>query len=255
DAVNLAVARDGARLTGRLGDIRIQAGDTLLLEARPGFAEQQRLSRDFLLVSELNNAKLPRYERAWVAAGILSVMVAAAASGVASMLEAALAAAAAMILLRCTSAAAARRSIDWSLLVVIGAALGLGAAMDSSGLAATFATHWLGLAGGSAWLALLLVYALTSLLTEVITNNAAAVLVFPFAEAIAESLGVSLWPFIVAIMMAASASFATPIGYQTNLMVYGPGGYRFSDYLRIGVPLNLLTGAVVVALVPFIWPF
>jgi di/tricarboxylate transporter len=92
-------------------------------------------------------------------------------------------------------------------------------------------------------------------MTEVITNNAAAVLMFPIAQSTAESLDVSLWPFIVCLMMAASASFATPIGYQTNLMVYGPGGYHFSDYLRIGVPLNILLGLVTIALAPFIWPF
>ena len=105
------------------------------------------------------------------------------------------------------------------------------------------------------WLLLLLVYAITSLLTEMITNNAAAVIMFPLSVSVAGALGVSPVPFIIAIMVAASASFATPIGYQTNLMVSGPGGYRFSDFMRIGIPLNLLLAAVSVLVIPRVWPF
>jgi di/tricarboxylate transporter len=127
--------------------------------------------------------------------------------------------------------------------------------MQASGAAAAISSTWLQLAGGNPWLALAAVYVMTSAFTAVITNNAAAVLVFPIAAAAASSLHVSLWPFVVVIMMAASASFATPIGYQTNLMVYGPGGYRFADYLRLGLPLTLLLGTVTVTLAPLIWPF
>jgi di/tricarboxylate transporter len=105
------------------------------------------------------------------------------------------------------------------------------------------------------WLALALVYAMTAVFTEVITNNAAAVLMFPIALALSEQLGVSFLPFAVAVMIAASASFITPLGYQTNLMVYGPGRYRFTDYVRIGTPLALLVGAVAIALIPQIWSF
>lgn len=255
DAVVIAVARNGARVRGKVGDIEIRTGDTLLLESRPSFITRQRNSRDFLLVSEVRDATLPRYERAWTAIAVLAGMVVAAASGVLTMLEAALVAAGFMLVTRCTSAGSVRNRIDWSVLVVIGASLGLGAAMAASGAAASIASWWIGLAGGSPWLALLAVFVVTSAFTEVITNNAAAVLVFPIAEATAMSLGVSLWPFVAVVMMAASASFATPIGYQTNLMVYGPGGYRFTDYLRIGTPLNLLLGALAVLLAPLIWPF
>jgi di/tricarboxylate transporter len=99
------------------------------------------------------------------------------------------------------------------------------------------------------------VYAVTTVFTEIITNNAAAILIFPIALASAQKLGVNLMPFVVAIMVAASASFATPLGYQTNLMVYGPGGYRFTDYTRIGLPLNILMGVVTVFLAPLVWPF
>ena len=255
DAVVLAVARDGQRLSGKVGDVTLRAGDTLLLETRPTFVAQYKSSRDFLLVGEVRGSAVPRHDRAWVALLVLAAMVGSAALGVLSMLEAALVAAGLMLITRCTTGSDARASIDWSVLIVIGAALGLGSAMESSGAALRIAEAWLGLAGENPWIALAAVYLLTSVFTELITNNAAAVLVFPIAQATAAGLGVSLWPFVGVIMIAASASFATPIGYQTNLMVYGPGGYRFGDYVRIGLPLNLLIGIVTVLLAPLVWPF
>lgn len=255
DAVVIAVARNGERIEGRIGDIVLHTGDTLLLEARPSFVQQQQHNRDFLLVHPLLGEAVPRHDRAWLATSILLVMVALATSGWLSMLEAALLAGGAMLVTRCTSAVSARASIDWSVLVMIGASLGLGSALEVSGAARAIASSGLSLVGDNPWLVLLVIYGLTTLLTEIITNNAAAVLMFPIAQSTAQSLDVSFWPFVVCLMMAASASFATPIGYQTNLMVYGPGGYRFSDYLRIGVPLNILLGLVTVALAPLIWPF
>jgi di/tricarboxylate transporter len=255
DAVVIAVARNGARMRGKVGDIRVLAGDTLLLESRPSFLRRQRNSADFLLVSELRDATLPRYDRAWIAIGILVLMVALATSEMLSMLEASLLAAGLMIATRCTSASGARDRVDWSVLTIIGASLGLGAAMTASGAAESIALWWIGMAGDSPWLALIAVYAITSVFTELITNNGAAVLVFPIAEATAQGLGVSLWPFVAVVMVGASASFATPIGYQTNLMVYGPGGYRFLDYLRIGGPLNVILGVIAIILAPLIWPF
>jgi di/tricarboxylate transporter len=253
-AVVIAVARDGERLLGKVGDIRLRAGDTLLIEARPSFLEQQRHSRDFLLVSEIQGASPPRHERALVSALILLGMVVAAAT-FADMLLAALVAAGLMVATRCTTVARARASIDWSVLAVIGASFGLGKSLEVTGAAPYLAQSWLSLAGEGPWLALAAVYLVTMLFTEFITNNAAAVLVFPIAQATAGALGVSFWPFVVAIMMAGSASFATPIGYQTNLMVYGPGGYRFTDYIRFGLPLNFLLAAVTICLIPLFWPF
>jgi di/tricarboxylate transporter len=255
DAVVIAVARNGERIEGRIGDIVLRAGDTLLLEARPAFVQQQQHNRDFLLVHPLQGEAVPRHERAWLATLVLVGMVVLATMGWLSMLEAALLAGGLMLVTHCTSAASARASIDWSVLVMIGASLGLGSAMEVSGAARGIADAGLQLVGDNPWLVLLVIYGLTTLLTEVITNNAAAVLMFPIAQSSAASLEVSFWPFIVCLMMAASASFATPIGYQTNLMVYGPGGYRFSDYLRIGAPLNIVLGLVTVALAPLIWPF
>ena len=255
NAAVIAVARNGERIRKKIGDIVLQPGDTLLLEANPAFAEQHRNSRDFYLVSKLDDSTPPRHERAWIALGILAGMVFVATMGWLTMLNAALLAGGAMILTRCITASNARRSVDWQVLIVIGAALGIGQAMDSSGAARTIVDGLLGTIGTHPWLALAVVYLLTMIFTEVMTNNAAAALMFPIAMSTAESLGVNATPFIMSIMIAASCGFATPIGYQTNLMVYGPGGYTFSDFVRFGGLLNLLVAATTIALAPVIWRF
>jgi di/tricarboxylate transporter len=140
-------------------------------------------------------------------------------------------------------------------LVVIAASFALGNAMTVTGAADWVVGGLLGIGNLSPWQVLVLVYLLTALFTEVITNNAAAVLMFPIALALSQQLDVSVLPFAVAVMFAASASFITPLGYQTNLMVYGPGRYKFSDYVKIGMPLSLIAGAVSVTLIPMIWSF
>ena len=255
NAVVIAAARNGERLTGKIGDIKLRAGDMLLVESHAGFIPRQKDSRDFYLVSGVENSTPRRFEKAPWAFVILIGMVLAVALGRLSMLQAVFLAAGAMLLTRCCSTAQARRSIEWNVLVVIAAALGIGLALEKTGAAAGLADLLLGLVSEHPWGALAMVYLVTTVFTEIITNNAAAALVFPIAMSTAERLGVNPMPFITCIMIAASASFSTPIGYQTNLMVYGPGGYRFSDYLRIGIPLNLLFGLVAVALAPLIWPF
>lgn len=255
NAVVVAVARGGQRLSGKIGDIVLQAGDTLLLETHPEFLNNHRNTRDFYLVSQVQDSTPPRHERAGVALVILGAMVITAASGLLSMLNAALLAAGAMLIMGCCTGAEARRTMDWQVLLVIGTALGIGRALEQSGAAPALADGIIQLAGGHPWLVLLAVFVITSLFTELITNNAAAVLVFPVAFSAAQGLGVSFMPFVICIMIAASASFSTPIGYQTNLMVYGPGGYRFADYLRFGIPLNLVVMTVTVSLAPLVWPF
>ena len=142
----------------------------------------------------------------------------------------------------------ARRSLDASVLLTIGAAIGISVALDTSGAARSLALVVQGLLGHGQWQALLAVYLGTLLLTQMITNNAAVALMVPLALAMASELGMAVRPLLLAVIMAASASYATPMGYQTNLMVYGPGGYRFSDYLRLGVPLHLITAIVALAL-------
>jgi di/tricarboxylate transporter len=255
DAVVLAVSRQGQRVRSKIGDIVLQPGDTLLLEARPAFVQQQRNSRDFFLVSSIEDSTPLRHERAVLAISILAGMVTAVAVGFLSMLEAALIAAGLMLVCQCTTEAAARRNVDWQVLIVIGAALGIGAALQETGAALRVAVLLTGLAGSNPWLNLLVIYLVTTMFTELITNNAAAVLLFPIAIAVANSLGVSFVPFVIAVTMAASASFATPVGYQTNLMVYGPGGYRFGDFFRVGAPLNLLGAALATLVIPLVWRF
>ncbi|MCA9074477.1 MAG: SLC13 family permease [Planctomycetaceae bacterium] len=255
DAAVVAVARSGRRISGRIGDIVLQAGDTLLLEARPSFVKELQDSPDFYLISGVENSTSVRHNRANVAIAILACLVIVASMEWLEMVTASLLAAALMIVTGCCSVSEAHKSIDWSVLLVIGGSLGVGLTLDRSGAALAIANAMIGWAGGEPYLVLGAVYLTTMLFTELITNNAAAVLVFPIGIASAASLGLSPMPFAMAVMMAASAGFATPIGYQTNLMVYGPGGYRFSDYLRFGIPLDLLIMTICLILIPLIWPF
>lgn len=237
----------------KIGDIELRVGDTVLVEAHPRVVEAHRHSRELFLVSVPGSQPL-RHERAWIAIAILSVMVAVnAAESVThvSLLVAASVAAALMIATGCLSLEQARKAIDWQVLLAIGAAIGIRKAMDKSGAAATLAE---GLVGATSALGprgvLLGVYLTTLLCTELVTHSAAAVIAFPIAKAAALSLGVPFMPFAVVIAIAASSGFALPTAYQTPLMVYGPGGYRFTDFLRIGLPLDLIIMAVTVLLVP-----
>ncbi|MCC7399765.1 MAG: SLC13 family permease [Planctomycetes bacterium] len=251
----LAVARNGERVGGRLGDVRLRGGDLLLVEADHGFDERARAAQDFLLVRSLEGSTPRQHDRAPIAVLILLLMITLGSLGVYPMLVAAGLAAGAMVATRCCSLAEARRGIDWSILVVIGASLGIGEAMRSSGASRLLADGIAALVGGGPWLALGVIYSATAVLTALIANSAAVALVFPIAAATAAGLGVELLPFAVAITMAGSASFATPIGYQTNLMVYGPGNYTFADFLRVGLPMNLVVGITTVALTPLAFPF
>ena len=255
NAVILSVSREGRRVPGKLGDITFRMGDTLLLEASHQFVEQYRFRRDFLLVSALNDSTPPDFHKAPRALGILAVMVLLSATGLLTILEAAFLAAGAIIGTGCLTASRARRSVDLPVLVIIASSFALGNAMTETGAAQWVAGGLLDFGPLTPWLALAMVYVLTAIFTEVITNNAAAVLMFPIALAVSEQLGVNFLPFAVAVMFAASASFITPLGYQTNLMVYGPGRYRFTDYLRLGVPLSLLIGSVAIGLIPLVWGF
>tara|TARA_Y100001001_G_scaffold125633_1_gene124129 strand:- start:2760 stop:4526 length:1767 start_codon:yes stop_codon:yes gene_type:complete len=255
NAVILSLSREGKRVPGKLGDITFRMGDTLLLEASHQFVEQYRFRRDFLLVSALNDSTPPDFHKAPRALGILALMVLASASGLLQIMEAAFLAAGAMIVAGCITASRARRSVDLPVLVVIAASFALGNAMTETGAAVWVAGGLLGFGELTPWMALALIYLITAAFTELITNNAAAVLMFPIALAISEQLGVEFLPFAVAVMFAASASFVTPLGYQTNLMVYGPGRYQFLDYVKIGLPLSILVGLTAVLLIPMVWSF
>jgi di/tricarboxylate transporter len=254
-AAVLAVARSGQRLSGKIGDIVLQPGDTLLLEAHADFANQQRNSNDFYLVSSVANSAPVRHDRAWTALITLVAMILVVTLLDWDMLTAAFVAAIAMIATRCCTSDEARQSIDWSVLVTIGAASGIAKALQTTGLAEAITKQMIAWAGPNEWVQLAVIYFLTMVLTELITNNAAAQLMFPLALSTVDRLHCDYHPFAVAIMVAASMGFATPFGYQTNLMVYGPGGYKFTDYLRVGIPLDLLMMVVTVLLTPVFFKF
>lgn len=255
DAAVIAVGRGGQRIPGKIGDIVLQPGDTLLLEAHQDFVRQQRNSNHFFLVSSVENSTPMRHQKAWTALIILGAMVFASSIANIDILAAALCAGIAMLVTRCVTGTEARQSIDWPVLTTIGAAAGIAKAIESTGLAAAVTDRMISIGGDNAWVQLGLLYFITMILTELVTNNAAAQLMFPLAMATVTRLNVNYMPFAAAIMIAASMGFATPFGYQTNLMVYGPGGYKFSDYLRVGIPLDLLMMVVTVALAPLVWPF
>ena len=255
NAVAIAVARNGKRINKKIGDIVLQPGDNLLLETHPSFFDLKRNSRDFYLISRIDDSTPLRHDRSLISILILVGMVSLAAFEILSMLKAAMLAAGLMLVTGCCSVNAARRSVDWQVLLVIAASFGIGNALEVTGLAKAIAENLIALGGGNPWISLAIVYLVTTVFTELITNNAAAVLIFPIALETARGLGVNIMPFAVTIMLAASASFATPIGYQTNLMVYGPGGYQFSDYLKFGIPLNILYGVTTVVLAPLVWGF
>jgi di/tricarboxylate transporter len=255
NAVVLAVSRHGALLRSKVGDVTLVPGDTLLLEARPSFYEEHRYTRDFYLVSPIEDSSPPRHERAPVTLIILGGMVALATLEWLSMLQAAMLAAGFMIMTGCVSGSDARSSIDTEVLLTIAASIGLGQALLKTGAAEAVATGLIGFAGSNPWTTLTMVYITTLILTEVVGHAAAAVLIFPIAMSTAQSLGVNVAPFAISIMMSASLAFASPIANQTHLMVWGPGGYRFTDFLRMGIPMDIITATASILLIPMIWPF
>ena len=256
NAAVVAVGRGDKQLTGKLGDVRLEVGDVLLLEASPSFLHRHRQLADFFMVSAFRQGSVRRPERAWLAIVIMLAMVISAAAGMVSIMTAALVAAIAMVASRCCTMSEARQSIDWSILILIGAAMGIGSAMLQSGAADALAVGVIGLAGNNEYFSLALIFLVTMLCTELITNSATAVLMFPIALKTAAGLPgeCSSTPFVIAVMIAASASFLTPFGYQTNLMVYGVGGYRPGDYLRFGLPLSVIVFLVTMFVVPNVWP-
>jgi di/tricarboxylate transporter len=253
-AVVVAVRRQGQEIPGKLGEIRLRPGDTLLLEAEPGFASRFGNSTEFYLVNERFTPASLRHERAWVALAILALLVTLLTFGVLPPMTAAMLAAGLMVVTRCCTGPQARRGVDFSILTVIGASFGIGQAMQNTGLAHDI-SHFIleTFQSMGPWALLACVYLLTSIFTACMTNNAAAVLMFPIAVGLAIEGGINPMPFIVAITVAASCEFSTPIGYQTNLMVMGPGGYRWLDYTKFGGPLTLICCVLCVALAPLMF--
>ncbi|MFC7337544.1 SLC13 family permease [Haloferula chungangensis] len=253
--VVMAVHRKGVNMKEGYQDLRLDFGDTLLLEGPVQGLAQMREDDDFLSLNE-SLVKTPRRSKILFAVGALTVAVLLATFGVMSITSAALIAAVAVVLLGCVEVREAYRSIEWNILFLIYGMLGIGLAMEKTGGAELIANQVVSLSSGlGPVFVLAAIYLLASLLTEVVTNNAVAIILTPIVISIAASLDVDPRPFIVAVMFGASASFITPIGYQTNTYVYGAGGYKFGDFLKVGVPLNLILWATATLLIPKFWPF
>ncbi|MDX1690628.1 MAG: SLC13 family permease [Acidimicrobiia bacterium] len=250
-AAVVAVHRADQRMPGKLGEVRLRVGDTLLLVATPQFGGRWGDRSDFLLVSRLGDTDPIRPDRGGLAVVVVAGVVALAATGTLGILEASLVGAFATVATGTLAPREAATAVDLDVIVVIAASFGLGGAVVATGVAQDVAGGLVDLLGGwgdRAVLAAVLVA--TVVLTEVVTNNAAAVLMFPVAVVAAGEVGADPRSFVIVVALAASASFLTPIGYQTNTMVWGPGGYRFTDYARLGAPLTVVTAGVAVALAP-----
>ena len=249
----VGLSHNGQAPTQALGDYRVEAGDSAVVEVNDSFFYENRRETDFVLTKTLDGYRVQRVDRAVVATIITVAMVALAAFAVTSMLNAALLATAAMLLTGCLTSGRAWRSVDWQIVVVLGAAVGLEAAVSGSGLSQTIANGLAALGGSSPMGALAAVFVGTIIMTNIITN--AAAFMFPVALSLANHLGVSFTPFAVILMIGASCALVNPAGFQTNLMVQGPGGYRFGDFARVGLPLTILIGVIVLALAPLVYGF
>jgi di/tricarboxylate transporter len=254
-ALVLAILRRGHHLDQKLNAVRLQLGDALLLQARSQELERLRADESFIVLDEVESAA-PRRRRAPLAIGILAAVVGLAAFGLLPILVTAIAGVAALVLTRCLTLDEAYAAIDWKVIFLLAGVLPLGIAMERSGAARLIADGALGWAGELGPVALIAVfYLLTAVLTEMMSNNATAVLLAPIAISTAAQQGIDPRPLLMAVTFAASTSFSTPVGYQTNAMVYNPGGYRYADFLRTGVPLNVVFWILSTLLIPRIWSF
>ncbi len=250
----LAAHRRNQNIGRQLDDLVVRVGDTLLLEGAP--EDIQRLSADMDMV-DIAHPTERAYRRKHAPLAVLALVgiVLLAAFGLAPIFMLSIFAVALVLLTRCIDAEEAFSFVDGRLLALIFSMLAVGAALEASGavrlIVEAVAPHLQGL---PPFLIVWAIYLLTSVLTELVSNNAVAVVVTPIAIGLAQAMGIDPRPLVIAVMVAASASFATPIGYQTNMLVYGPGGYKFTDFMRIGIPLNLSVGLLASALIPVIWP-
>lgn len=254
-AVVMAIHRAGQLVDAKLGEVPLRVGDTLLVLADVGFRERWRDRGDFLLISGREGTKPVRRSKTIAVAVVGFGIVILAATGLVDVLELSLIGALLLVAFGVLSPAEARSAVDLDVILVIATAFGLGAAMEKSGLATVISDGLIASFGAIGDVGVLLgITVATVVLTGLITNNAAALLMFPIALSASASTGLDARAFAVAVAVAASVDFLTPIGYQTNTMVYGPGGYRFFDYTKLGAPLTLLVIVMVVLLVPTFWP-
>ena len=250
----LAVHRRNQNISGQLDSVLVRVGDTLLLEGAP--EDIHRLATEMDLV-DVSAPSERAYRRSHAPIALLALVgiVALAGFGLAPIFYLSIIAVALVLIARCIDADEAFSFVDGRLLTLIFAMLAIGAALESSGAVSLIVNAFAPfLTSLPPFLLVWAIYLLTSILTELVSNNAVAVVVTPIAIGLADALGIDARPLVVAVMVAASASFATPIGYQTNMLVYGPGGYKFTDFLKVGIPLNLSIGILASLLIPLLWP-
>jgi di/tricarboxylate transporter len=250
----LAVHRRNQNIGRQLDDLIVKVGDTLLLEGAPADIQRLSIEMDMVDVSK-PSARAFRRSHAPVVIAALIGLVTLAAFGVAPIFLLSILAVSLVLITRCIDAEEAFSFVDGRLLALIFSMLAIGAALEASGAVSLIANAIApSLANLPPFLIVWAIYLLTSVLTELVSNNAVAVVVTPIAIGLATAIGIDPRPLVVAVMVAASASFATPIGYQTNMLVYGPGGYKFTDFMRVGIPLNISIGLLASAVIPLLWP-
>jgi di/tricarboxylate transporter len=256
DAAVIAVHRNAERVPGKIGEIVLQPGDTLLMQSSPDFMQHNRNSPDFYLASELPGSEKPRFNRAGLALTVLLAMVVLVSTGIVPITLAGFVAVGIMLATRCISPQKARESVPWSILIVIAAGLGVAHAMAKTGAAEWVAQSILGVAHGLGPLgALIIIYCLCMMMAEMLHHTAAVAIMFPIAVALAGQVGADPRPFVIAIAIGSTCCFASPFAYQTHLIVYGAGNYRFRDFIRVGLPLNLVCAGVALYTIPQIWNF
>jgi di/tricarboxylate transporter len=251
----VAMSRDNSAPQTPLRDLRIQAGDVGVLEVEDDFFYQTRGQSEFSLTRQLDGYRIQRTSRAIIAGVIAIGMILLAAFNVMSMLNAALLGGLALLLTGSMTTRTAWNSIEWDTIVILGAAVGLSAAVTTTGLSDVIAQGLTALGGSNPYVALVMIFVGCIALTNIITNAAAASIMFPIALALSASLGVSFTPFAVVLMLGTSYAFINPAGYQTNLMVQEPGHYTFIDFAKLGLPLTIIAGVVVLILTPLIYQF
>lgn len=251
----LAIRHHGKLLREKLSDTPLSAGDVLLIEIHKDRLKSIKQRRDFIIVSEMDTTEFRR-DKIIFALLIVAGVVLSASLGLLPIVVSAVVGAIVLILLGCITLEEAYEAIDWKIIFLLAGILSLGVALEKSGAAAIISSQIVSSVGTLGLVALVSAfYLLTSLLTETMSNNATAALLAPIAIATAETLGVNPSPFLMAITFAASSSFITPVGYQTNTMIYGPGQYKFADFIKVGTPLNLIFWILATLLIPVFWKF
>ena len=256
DAAVVAIRREGGQLSGKLGDITIQAGDFLVLAVGSDFRSRTNLSKNFYIISGHQPDNMLHGWRDWITvAGFLATIAISVVFSV-SLLSCLIFYIATLVASKCLTVNEVKRRFPLEIWMIVLGALTLAKSLENSGVASIIASNIeMVLHGESIYIAFIAIYLMTLISTELVTNNAAAALVFPIAYNIALGLGVDPLPFVMAVAFGASGSFISPYGYQTNVMVYNAGNYRLIEFIKFGIPVSLLYSAVVLVMIPIVFPF